>query len=133
MIREANIWRQVTAITVAWLFALQVMLSTLASVAALSNYQADQTISFTLCQHDGASADQPAAPSPSVPCSHCPLCLASGHTVDVAIVAALLTVVVYVSRLRWVPAGVTFIAPPVPDDARPRGPPFPGVTWASPA
>jgi len=123
MTREAHIWRQLTAITVAWLFALQVMLSSLAAVVSFSNYQGDQTTGFTLCLHDGVSSDLPTAPSPSIPCDHCPFCLAIGHAAIVAVVA-LLIVVAYFCRLRWVSAGIIFSAPLLLDGARSRGPPL---------
>jgi hypothetical protein len=123
MRRGTDIWRQFTAVAVAWIFALQVMSSALFSVAAISDYQADQTTSFTLCHHDGANADQPAAPPPSLPCNHCLLCLLGSNPVHVAVVV-LLIAIGYVSRLRWTPTGLEFSEPPVPDGARPRGPPF---------
>lgn len=120
--RTTDQWRQLTAIIVAWLFALQVVLSAFASIAAFSGHQADQTTAFTVCQHDGASTDQPATPVPAVPCDHCPLCAGTSPVVVAAIVL-LLVAVVYVSRLRWVPIGVAFSAPPILDSARSRGPP----------
>ena len=123
MRRGTDIRRQITAVAVAWLFALQVVLSALASVAAFSGHQGDQPTGFTLCLHDGSNADQPAAPSPSVPCNHCLLCLLSSNTVHVAVVV-LLIAVAYVSRLRWMPTGVEFDEPPVLDGARSRGPPL---------
>ena len=122
--RGTDHWRQLTAIIVAWLFALQLVLSALASIAAFSNYQVDQAAGFTACHHDGASGgDQPATPVPSVPCNHCPLCVGTSSAVAVAIVVALIAVV-YVSRLRWVPTGVAFSEPPILASARPRGPPL---------
>ena len=126
---ESSIWRQLTAISVAWLFALQMVLATLASVVALSSYRADQAIGATLCLPGGANADQPATPPSSVPGDHCPLCVASGHAVAVTVVV-LPTAIVYVSRLRWMPTGVQFNEPPTLDGARSRGPPDADVTLA---
>lgn len=124
MTRGTDIWRQLTAIGVAWLFALQLMLSTLAVAVSLSNFQADQTTGFTLCQHDGAGAGQPAAPSPSLPCTQCPFCIAAGGLAAVVAVVALLIAVAYASRLHWAPASTIFIGPPILDGARSRGPPL---------
>ena len=117
-----RVWRPVTAVVVAYAFALFTILTSFAPFPAAAGNDAG-VLSIEICHHDGTDPIIPADQSDIG--GHCKFCVGNAHAVAALPPGPHPMVVAYAVTLRWTLHRVDIAPLPADFGAQPRGPPIP--------